>query len=140
VVCLGFVFLNVYQSKVKKEPKPEEPILQTAPTPASMTAAPESKSMEAKDAVIAETSAKSGNASPIDCKWANTSVSISGHQPSKSGDYVHAVANSDGVICIKDSSGKLHIGGPRAAVLLIDLLTGFEALNFTNKSSLFLFM
>lgn len=109
VVCLGFVFSNVYQSKVKTEPKPEEPIVQTAPMPASMTAAPESKSMEAKDAVITETSSKSGNASPIDCKWANTSVSISGHQPSKSGDYVHAVANSDGVICVKDYSGKLQI-------------------------------
>ena len=109
VVCFGFVFSNLYLSIVKTEPKPEDPSVQTTLTSASVTAASETKSMEAKDAVITETSANTGNASPVDCKWTDASISIAVYQPSKSGDYVHAVANSDGVICVKDSSGKLQI-------------------------------
>ena len=109
IVCLGFIFSNVYLSKLKTEPKSEDSLVQTTLTTTSVTVAPESKSIEANATVIAENSAKKGNESPVDCKWTDTSVSISGHQPSKSGDYVHAVANSDGVICVKDSLGKLQI-------------------------------
>jgi hypothetical protein len=56
-----------------------------------------------------DVSLKPVNESPIECKWAAASTSISGYQPTKSGDYVHAVANTDGVICVRDANGNLQV-------------------------------
>ena len=109
VVCLGFVFSNFYLSKVKTEPKPEIPIVQTAIAPTSVTSEPELKSIEVKETVPTETSVKLSSASPVDCKWIDAPILIAAYQPSKSGDYVHAVANADGDICVRDGTGKLHV-------------------------------
>ena len=109
VVCLGFVFSNGYLSKDKTEPKPEDRSEQSTLMPSIEMSAPESKSIETKDAVITETLANTSNASPVDCKWTDASISIRGYLPLKSGDYVHAVANADGEICVRDSTGKLHV-------------------------------
>lgn len=43
------------------------------------------------------------------CKWGSEPVSIVGHQPHKSGDYVYVVANIDADICIRDFAGKSQI-------------------------------
>ena len=43
------------------------------------------------------------------CKWGSEPVSIIGHQPYKSGDYVYIVANIDADICIRDFTGKSQI-------------------------------
>ena len=109
VVCLGFVFSNGYLSKDKTEPKPEDRSEQSTLMPSIEMSAPESKSIETKDAVTTETLANTSNASPVDCKWTDASISIRGYPPLKSGDYVHAVANADGEICVRDSTGKLHV-------------------------------
>jgi len=36
-------------------------------------------------------------------------VPVFGNQPTKSGDYVHVIANSDSSICVKDATGKVQV-------------------------------
>jgi len=111
-ICLGIAFSNIYLSRVKTEaepklePKSEVLIAPSTLTTSSVTLLPESKSIAA---VASDVSLKPVNESPIECKWAAASTSISGYQPTKSGDYVHAVANTDGVICVRDANGNLQV-------------------------------
>ncbi len=54
-------------------------------------------------------SAKTTTQNVNGCKWVGDAMSITGHHPTKPGDYVHVVANMDATICIKDTTGKLQI-------------------------------
>ena len=44
-----------------------------------------------------------------ECIWGNDPVPVFGNQPTKSGDYVHVIANSDSSICVKDATGKVQV-------------------------------
>ena len=109
LICLGYAFSNIYFSQIKKEPKTEVPITQSILTPSSVTVPIESKLIAANAAVVSNDSIKAVNESSAECKYTETSISIAAYQPTKSGDYVHAVANVDGAICVRDASGNLQV-------------------------------
>jgi hypothetical protein len=44
-----------------------------------------------------------------ECVWGNEVAPVIFSQPTKPGDYVHVVANTDASICIKDSFGKVQV-------------------------------
>ena len=44
-----------------------------------------------------------------ECKWGNEVVPAFASQPSKPGDYVHVVANTEASICIKDAASKVQV-------------------------------
>lgn len=44
-----------------------------------------------------------------ECVWGNEVVPAFASQPSKPGDYVHVVANTDASICIKDAASKVQV-------------------------------
>jgi hypothetical protein len=44
-----------------------------------------------------------------ECIWGNEVAPVIFSQPTKSGDYVHVVANTDAAICIKDALGKVQV-------------------------------
>ena len=109
LICLGYAFSNIYFSQIKKEPKIEVSITQSILTPSSVTVPIESKLVAANAAVVSNDSIKAVNESSAECKYTDTSISIAAYQPTKSGDYVHAVANVDGAICVRDATGKLQV-------------------------------
>lgn len=108
-ICLGYAFSNIYFSQIKKEPKSEVPITQSTLTPSSVTVPIESKLISANAAVVSDDQIKTVNESSAECKYTDTSISIAAYQPTKSGDYVHAVANVDGAICVRDATGNLQV-------------------------------
>ena len=109
LICLGYAFSNIYFSQIKKEPKIEVSITQSILTPSSVTVPIESKLIAANAAVVSNDSIKAVNESSAECKYTETSISIAAYQPTKSGDYVHAVANVDGAICVRDATGNLQV-------------------------------
>lgn len=109
LICLGYAFSNIYFSQIKKEPKIEVSITQSILTPSSVTVPIESKLVAANAAVVSNDSIKAVNESSAECKYTDTSISIAAYQPTKSGDYVHAVANVDGAICVRDATGNLQV-------------------------------
>lgn len=44
-----------------------------------------------------------------ECVWGNEVAPVIFSQPTKPGDYVHVVANTDASICIKDAAGKVQV-------------------------------
>jgi len=55
------------------------------------------------------TSAELRKESPQECKWGNEPSSLFASQPTKPGDYVHVIANTDGSICVRDATSKVQI-------------------------------
>jgi hypothetical protein len=104
---IAFVYLFVYRSKL--ETKSEIPVAQTTLTPQSQTNAVEVKSADSSPVSLAESNIKVTKEDSIECKWTNDSIALLGHQPIKSGDYVHLVAKADAVVCVRDSTSKLQI-------------------------------
>jgi len=47
--------------------------------------------------------------SPTECKWGNEPASLLISQPTKPGDYVHVIANTDGEICLRDATSKIQV-------------------------------
>jgi transcriptional regulator with XRE-family HTH domain len=47
--------------------------------------------------------------SPPECKWVNEPTLVFRSPPSKPGNYVHVIADSDGSVCVKDAADKLQV-------------------------------
>jgi hypothetical protein len=46
---------------------------------------------------------------PVECQWSQEPAAIFANLPSKPGDYVHVVANTDGAICVRDATRKTQV-------------------------------
>jgi transcriptional regulator with XRE-family HTH domain len=99
----------VYWSFFKSAPVGEKEMLTTS-KPVSIALPTESINAETKPiASTLPTPADTRKESSPECIWGNDSVPVFGYQPTKSGDYVHVVANSDASICVRDATGKVQI-------------------------------
>jgi hypothetical protein len=47
--------------------------------------------------------------SPVECRWSQEPAAIVANRASKPGDYVHVVANTEGVICVRDATNMTQI-------------------------------
>jgi transcriptional regulator with XRE-family HTH domain len=103
LICL------VYWSFYKSAPVSEEKMLTTS-KPVSIALPTESINAETKPiASTLPTPAETRKESSPECMWGNDPVPVFGNQPTKSGDYVHVIANSDSSICVKDATGKVQV-------------------------------
>lgn len=100
ILIVGYAFFNVYEARSKNGTKP-------AQTNSQMPLAQPIAIVS--EEVLAQTPVKTASQTPEECRWPGAPLPVMGHQPAKSGDYVHLVANADGEICIKDGTGKLQI-------------------------------
>ena len=112
-IWLSFALSNVYFSQLqiqpKSEPRSDVAIAQPTVTPTIASVPIESKLIAANAAAVPDAPIKAVTESPDDCKWTDASISIAAYQPTKSGDYVHAVANADSAICLRDATGKSQV-------------------------------
>ena len=103
LICL------VYWSFFKSTRVGEKEML-TASRPVSIALPAEVINAETKPiAATLSTPAETRKESSPECMWVNDPVPIFGNQPTKSGDYVHVIANSDSSICVKDATGKVQV-------------------------------
>jgi transcriptional regulator with XRE-family HTH domain len=103
LICL------VYWSFFKSAPVGQKEILTTS-KPVSIALPTESINAETKPiASTLPTPAETRKESSPECIWGNDPVPVFGNQPTKSGDYVHVIANSDSSICVKDATGKVQV-------------------------------
>ena len=103
LICL------VYWGVFKSTPVGQKEMLTTS-KPVSIALPTESKNAETKPiASTLPTPAEIRKESSPECIWGNDPVPVFGNQPTKSGDYVHVIANSDSSICVKDATGKVQV-------------------------------
>jgi len=103
LICL------VYWGFYKSAPVGEKEAL-TTNKPVSTALPTETINAETKPiASTLPTPAETRKESSPECMWGNDPVPVFGNQPTKSGDYVHVIANSDSSICVKDATGKVQI-------------------------------
>jgi transcriptional regulator with XRE-family HTH domain len=103
LICL------VYWSFFKSAPVGEKEMLTTS-KPVSIALPTESINAETKPiASTLPTPAEIRKESSPECIWGNDPVPVFGNQPTKSGDYVHVIANSDSSLCVKDATGKVQV-------------------------------
>lgn len=109
VIFFGIVFLYLFVNRSKIETKTDMTVTQTTPTTQTQVNAVEVKPANTLPISVAEPNVKTAKEEPIECQWANDSIALLGHQPVKSGDYVHLVAKADAAICVRDSTSKLQV-------------------------------
>ena len=103
LICL------VYWVFFKSAPVGQKEMLTTS-KPVSIALPTESINAETKPiASTLPTPAETRKESSPECIWGNDPVPVFGNQPTKSGDYVHVIANSDSSICVKDATGKVQV-------------------------------
>ena len=103
LICL------VYWVFFKSAPVGQKEMLTTS-KPVSIALPTESINAETKPiASTLPTPAEISKESSPECIWGNDPVPVFGNQPTKSGDYVHVIANSDSSICVKDATGKVQV-------------------------------
>ena len=64
----------------------------------------EYKNRDLSKSIISETT----QSNPNECKWTEEPSSVLVYQPNKQGDYVHVVAKTEGAICLRDATNKIH--------------------------------
>jgi len=109
VVIIGIALSNGYLFSAETETKPSNLTKQSEITKPIAENTEEPKSIDVNSEVLKNPSIKTTNLNLSGCKWSNQAKSIAGYQPTKPGDYVHVVANSDGAICVKDATSKLQV-------------------------------
>ena len=109
VVIIGIALSNGYLFSAETETKPSNLTKQSEFTKPIAENTEEPKSIDVNSEVLKNPSIKTTNLNLSGCKWSNQAKSIAGYQPTKPGDYVHVVANSDGAICVKDATSKLQV-------------------------------
>jgi transcriptional regulator with XRE-family HTH domain len=109
VVIIVIALSNGYLSSAETETKPSNLTKQSEITKSIAENTEEPKSIDVNSEVLKNPSIKTTNLNVSGCEWSNQAKSIAGYQPTKPGDYVHVVANSDGAICVKDATSKLQV-------------------------------
>jgi hypothetical protein len=109
VVFIGIALSNGYLFSAETETKPSNLTKQSEITKPIAENTEEPKSIDVNSEVLKNPSIKTTNLNLSGCEWSNQAKSIAGYQPTKPGDYVHVVANSDGAICVKDATSKLQV-------------------------------
>jgi hypothetical protein len=109
VVIIGIALSNGYLFSAETETKPSNLTKQSEITKSIAENTEEPKSIDVNSEVLKNPSIKTTNLNVSGCEWSNQAKSIAGYQPTKPGDYVHVVANSDGAICVKDATSKLQV-------------------------------
>jgi len=105
VVLISLIYWDFFYSAAVSE---KEPVTEgKQPTITSPIAAMATETKPISSTV--STSAEIPKESLKECKWGNEPASVFGHQPTKSGDYVHVIANTDGLICVRDATSKVQI-------------------------------
>jgi transcriptional regulator with XRE-family HTH domain len=109
LTLLGFAALNAYFSDMNTLSLLEGLLNKSSLTMQIDAATLEGIANETPAITSKETTVKTISVHLEKCKWGSEPVSIMGHQPYKSGDYVYIVANIDADICIRDFTGKSQI-------------------------------
>ena len=105
VVLISLIYWDFFYSAAVSEKEPVTEGKQLTITSPIATMANEKKPISS----TVSTSAEIPKESLKECKWGNEPASVFGHQPTKSGDYVHVIANTDGSICVRDATSKVQI-------------------------------
>jgi len=109
VVIIGIALSNGYLFSAETETKPSNLTKQSEITKSIAENTEEPKSIDVNSEVLKNPSIKTTNLNLSGCEWSNQAKSIAGYQPTKPGDYVHVVANTDGAICVRDATSKLQV-------------------------------
>jgi DNA-binding XRE family transcriptional regulator len=109
VVVIAIGLSKDYLVSAETETKPSNLTKQSEFTKPIAENTEEPKSIDVNSEVLKNPSIKTTNLNVSGCEWSNQAKSIAGYQPTKPGDYVHVVANSDGAICVKDATSKLQV-------------------------------
>jgi hypothetical protein len=109
LIFLGLALSGVYLSTANSESRQEKSSQQSPPVTPIATPLVEPTTTVSSSAISAKAKTKTTDENSSECKWGDEPISVLGHQPTKPGDYVHVVANMDGVICVKDATSKLHV-------------------------------
>jgi hypothetical protein len=109
VVIIVIALSNGYLFNEETETKPSNLTKQSEITKLIAENSEETKNIDVNSELPTKPVIKTTNLNLSGCEWSNEAKSIAGYQPSKPGDYVHVVANTDGAICIKDATSKLQV-------------------------------
>jgi hypothetical protein len=109
VVIIGIALSNGYLFSAETETKPSNLTKQSEITKPITENTEEPKSVDVNSELLKKPAIKTTNLNLSGCEWTNEAKLIAGYQPTKPGDYVHVVANSDGAICVKDATSKLQV-------------------------------
>jgi hypothetical protein len=105
VVIISLIYWDFFHSAAVSDKEPVTEGKQPKATSPIAAMATETKPISS----TVSTSAEIPKESLKECKWSNEPASVFGHQPTKSGDYVHVIANTDGLICVRDATSKVQI-------------------------------
>ena len=109
VVIIGIALSNGYLFSAETETKPSNLTKQSEITKPIAENSEETKNIDVNSELTTKPAIKNTNLNVSECEWSNEAKSIAGYQPTKTGDYVHVVANTDGAICVRDATSKLQV-------------------------------
>ena len=109
VVIIGIALSNGYLFSAETETKPSNLTKQSEITKPIAENSEENKNIDVNSELTTKPAIKTTNLNLSGCEWSNEAKSIAGYQPTKTGDYVHVVANTDGAICVRDATSKLQV-------------------------------
>ena len=109
VVFIGIALSNGYLFSAETETKPSNLTKQSGITKPIAEITEEPMSISVNSELPKKSIIKNTNLNVSECEWSNEAKSIAGYQPTKPGDYVHVVANTDGAICVRDATSKLQV-------------------------------
>ena len=105
VVLISLIYWSFFHSAVVSDKEPVAVGKKPMATSPIAAMANETK----PNSSTVSTSAELRKESPQECKWGNEPSSLFASQPTKPGDYVHVIANTDGSICVRDATSKVQI-------------------------------
>ena len=109
VVIIGIALSNGYLFSAEPGTKPSNLTKQSEITKPIAENSEETKNIDVNSELTTKPAIKTTNLNLSGCEWSNEAKSIAGYQPTKPGDYVHVVANTDGAICVRDATSKLQV-------------------------------
>ena len=109
VVIIGIALSNGYLFSAEPVTKPINLTKQSEITKPIAENSEETKNIDVNSELTTKPAIKNTNPNVSECEWSNEAKSIAGYQPTKRGDYVHVVANTDGAICVRDATSKLQV-------------------------------
>jgi DNA-binding XRE family transcriptional regulator len=109
IVVIAIGLSKDYLFSAETETKPSNLTKQSEITKPIAENTEEPKSIDVNSELPKKSVIKNTNLNVSECEWSNVAKSIAGYQPTKPGDYVHVVANTDGAICVRDATSKLQV-------------------------------